>query len=232
MMTAIAIDDEPLALQVIAEFCSRADFIDLKGTFTRAGKGLEYLNSNTADLLFLDIEMPLISGLELYKMVAPGTMVIFTTAHTTYAVDGFNLSAVDYLLKPFDFNRFLAAVEKARELKNYKQLKLAGEAEYLSVKVDYSIRKIDIAEILYVESRDNYVKLYFGNGKDLLVRMSMKTLLEQLPQGKFIRVHRSFIVPKQKVTAFRNKTIFIGHVELPTSALYYDDIMRFFGTDK
>lgn len=232
MITAIAIDDEPLGIQVISEFCSRADFIELKATFTRAGKALEYLNEHPIDLLFLDIEMPLISGLDFYKMVPKSTMVIFTTAYPQYAVDGFELDAVDYLLKPFDFNRFNKSVEKARELQLYKQLKHAGEAEYLSVKVDYSIRKIDISEILYVEGKDNYIKIYFDNSKSLLVRMSMKMLLEQLPAGRFVRVHRSYIVPRQKVTSFRNKTIYIGTIDIPTSALYMEDVVKYFGADK
>jgi DNA-binding LytR/AlgR family response regulator len=232
MITAIAIDDEPLAIQVITEFASRIDFVDLKATFTRAGKALEYLNDNPVDLLFLDIEMPLISGIDFYKIVPRNTMVIFTTAYSQYAIEGFNLDAVDYLLKPFDQLRFTKAVEKAREMQLYKQLKNAGEAEYLSVKVDYSIRKIDVSEILYVEGKDNYIKLHFDNGKNLLVRMSMKTLMEQLPDGRFVRVHRSYIVPKQKVSAFRNKTIYINSIDIPTSALYMEDVIRFFGAEK
>lgn len=232
MITAIAIDDEPLAIQVITEFASRIDFVDLKATFTRAGKALEYLNDNPVDLLFLDIEMPLISGIDFYKIVPRNTMVIFTTAYSQYAIEGFNLDAVDYLLKPFDQLRFTKAVEKAREVQLYKQLKNVGEAEYLSVKVDYSIRKIDVSEILYVEGKDNYIKLHFDNGKNLLVRMSMKTLMEQLPDGRFVRVHRSYIVPKQKVSAFRNKTIYINSIDIPTSALYMEDVIRFFGAEK
>src|SRR5580704_16966030 len=119
MIKAIALDDEPLALEIIKEFCSRVDYITLTKTFTRAGEALEYLNNNMIDLLFLDINMPLITGIDFYKKVSPDVMAIFTTAYSEYAVEGFNLNAIDYLLKPFEYARFQKAVEKAKEYHTY-----------------------------------------------------------------------------------------------------------------
>lgn len=231
MITAIAIDDEPLGIQVVKEYCNKTDFLDLKATFTSAARALEYLKLNPIKLLFLDIEMPLVSGIDFCKMVPGGTMVIFTTAFSQYAVDSYNLNAIDYLLKPFDFGRFTLAVEKAKTFDHYQKIKNTGEAEYLFIKIDYSIKKIDLNDILYVESQDNYIKIHLDDGKSILVRMALKALLQQLPESRFIRVHRSFIIPKSKVTSYRNRMIYIGKLEIPTSGLYIDDVNRLFSSE-
>lgn len=228
MITAIAIDDEPLALDVINTFCKKIDFIKLLSTFTEPRSALKYLADNPVDLLFLDINMPAISGIELYKKVSKNTMVIFTTAYSEYAVEGFNLNAIDYLLKPFDFKRFQQAVEKAREFYNYLQLKEHELPHYLFVRVDYSMVKVHFDEIFYIEGLDNYIKIYFDNGKTLLVRMSMKGISEKLPAEEFIRVHRSFIVPLNKVKSVRNKIIYLDKKEIPIGTNYVDEVMQLF----
>jgi DNA-binding LytR/AlgR family response regulator len=228
MITAIAIDDEPLALDIISTFCKKIDFIQLNKTFTETGEAFAYLEENPVDLLFLDINMPFLSGIDFYKKVSKNTMVIFTTAYSKYAVEGFNLNAADYLLKPFDFSRFQQAVEKAREYNNYVNAKEKTEQQFLFVRLDYSLVKIVIADILYVEGLDNYIKIHFVNEKPLLIRMSMKAIMEKLPESEFIRVHRSFIIPIAKATSIRNKIIYIKDKEIPVGTNYLETVMALF----
>lgn len=228
MITAIALDDEPLAIDVIKNYCQKVDEVKLVATFTEAGPALKYVEQNPVDLLFLDINMPAISGIDFYKKVSKNTMVIFTTAYSEYAVEGFNLNAVDYLLKPFDFKRFQQAVDKIKEYHNYAQLKEHEQPQYMFVKVDYSMVKVHFDEIAYIEGLDNYLKINFDNGKSLLVRMSMKTISEKLPATEFIRVHRSFIIPFSKVVSVRNKTIYLDKKEIPIGTNYVDDVMKLF----
>ncbi len=228
MITAIALDDEPLAIDVIKTYCQKVDEVKLLATFTEAGPAMKYLDEHPVDLLFLDINMPAISGIDFYKKVSKNTMVIFTTAYSEYAVEGFNLNAVDYLLKPFDFKRFQQAVDKIKEYHNYAQLKENEQPQYLFVKVDYSMVKVPFEEIAYIEGLDNYLKINFDSGKSLLVRMSMKTISEKLPAAEFIRVHRSFIIPFSKVVSVRNKTIYLDKKEIPIGTNYVDEVMKLF----
>jgi len=228
MMTVVAIDDEPLGLEIIKAFCANIDFVRLVKTFTDSASALEFLNGQHVDLLLLDINMPAMSGIELYKKVSKDTMVIFTTAYSHYAVEGFNLSAIDYLLKPFEFGRFQKALEKANEYKGYTQRKETEEQKFLFVRVDYSMVKVVLEEVLYIEGLDNYIKIHFDNGKSLLVRMSMKGIAEKLPSSEFIRVHRSFIVPVTKVTSVRNKIIYLNKQEIPVGTNYVDEVIPMF----
>ncbi len=228
MITAIALDDEPLAIDVIKTYCQKVDEVKLQATFTEAGPAMKYLDEHPVDLLFLDINMPAISGIDFYKKVSKNTMVIFTTAYSEYAVEGFNLNAVDYLLKPFDFKRFQQAVDKIKEYHNYAHLKENEQPQYLFVKVDYSMVKVPFDEIAYIEGLDNYLKINFDSGKSLLVRMSMKTISEKLPAAEFIRVHRSFIIPFSKVVSVRNKTIYLDKKEIPIGTNYVDEVMKLF----
>jgi DNA-binding LytR/AlgR family response regulator len=227
MITAIAIDDEPLALEVVKSFCSRVDYIDLKATFTETGKALKYLEEHPVNLLLLDINMPAISGIDFYKKVPGEPMVIFTTAFTQYAVEGFNLNAIDYLLKPFEFERFRKAMEKAKDFHQHHQHK-ADVPEYLFFRVDYSMVKVAIADIAYIEGLDNYIKLHYHNGKTLLVRMSMKSIEAKLPAGVFVRVHRSYIVAIAAVRSVRGRTIYLDAGELPISANYAGEVQKLF----
>ncbi len=232
MITAIAIDDEPLALQIIKAYCQKVDFIDLKGIFSETNAAMKYLKDSPVDLLFLDINMPAISGLDFYKMVSKDTMVIFTTAYSEYAVEGFNLSAVDYLLKPFDFPRFRQSVEKAREYQAYTEHKEGAPPHDLFLRVDYSMVKVPIGDILYIEGLDNYIKIHFDNKKHLLVRMSMKTIAEKLPAADFIRVHRSYIICLGKVTSVRNKIVYMDKTEIPIGTNYVEEVMKLFKDTK
>ncbi len=228
MIKAIAIDDEPLALKVIENFCEKVDFITLQKTFNKLGEALKYVNKFPVDLLFLDINMPSINGIEFYKEIKQNTMVIFTTAYTEYAVEGFNLNAVDYILKPFTFERFLLAVNKANDFFNYQSQKESTSAQFIFVRADYSLLKINIANILYIEGLDDYLKIHIENQKTVVTRMTMKALLEKLPAKDFIRIHRSFIVPLSRIEGVRNKTISIAGIEIPIGASYEEIFFKSF----
>ncbi|WP_367772789.1 LytTR family DNA-binding domain-containing protein [Flavobacterium sp. WC2421] len=218
MIKAIALDDEPLALDILQSFCNDIEYIDLQKTFAKSEDAFKYLKKYPVDLLFLDINMPSISGIDFYKKLPNKVMVIFTTAHSEYAVEGFTLSATDYILKPFSFPRFEQAVEKA-----YSQWKLQNqdpEKLYLFIRADYSLNKILISDILYVEGLDDYLKIHLENQKTIVARMTLKALLQKLPVPEFIRVHRSYIVPISKIEKVRNKIIYINQEEIPVSASY------------
>lgn len=226
MIKAIAIDDEPLALKVIENFCEKVDFISLEKTFNKPNEALKYTDNFPVDLLFLDINMPSINGIEFYKQLKQNTMVIFTTAYSEYAVEGFNLNAIDYILKPFTFDRFLTAVNKAQEFYNY-QSQNQNTSQFLFVRADYSLIKINIANIMYIEGLDDYLKIHIQNQKTVVTRVTMKSILEKLPKD-FVRVHRSFIVPLSRVESVRNKTITIAGTDIPIGASYEENFLTHF----
>ncbi|OSZ78890.1 DNA-binding response regulator [Chitinophagaceae bacterium IBVUCB1] len=228
MIQAIAIDDEPLALEVVKAFCNQLDFVELKECFTETGEALKYLRKYPVDLLFLDIRMPAMSGIDFYKAIPHKAMVIFTTAYSEYAVEGFNLSAIDYLLKPFEEERFLKAVNKAHEYYKYLNKQDAVENQYLFIRADYSLVKVVLADILYIEGLDNYLKIHLANTRPLIARMSMKAVMDKLPAKDFIRIHRSYIVAFSKVNSLRNKHICIGDAELPVGTNYTETVTALF----
>jgi DNA-binding LytR/AlgR family response regulator len=218
MIKAIALDDEPPALEILQSFCEKIDTVDLQKTFTKSEDALKYLKKYPVDLLFLDINMPAISGIDFYKKLPHKIMVIFTTAYSEYAVEGFTLSATDYLLKPFTFVRFEQAIEKA--FIQWKQQSQTLEQQYLFIRADYSLIKILLTDILFIEGLDDYLKIHIQNQKTIVARMTMKALLQKLPETEFIRVHRSFILSISKIEKVRNKLIYIGEEEIPVSASY------------
>ena len=220
MIKAIALDDEPLALQVIESFCSRIGYIQLEKTFTKTAEAHKYLRKQPVDLIFLDIQMPMQNGMEFYAQIEQNVMVIFTTAYSEYAVEGFNVNAADYLLKPFSFERFSQAAEKVKTVYDTKNQSVNNESQYLFIRADYSLYKILIADILFIEGLDDYLKIHIQNQKTIVARMTMKTILEKLPVADFVRVHRSFIVPLAKIDKVRTKIIYIGNEEIPLSASY------------
>lgn len=224
MIKAIALDDEPLALEILQSLCDTIEYIELEKTFTKSDEAFKYLKKYPVDLLFLDINMPSISGLDFYKKLPHKTMVIFTTAYSEFAVEGFTLSATDYLLKPISLSRFQQAAEKA-----YTQWKLQNqniEQQYLFIRADYSLIKILFSDILYIEGLDDYIKIHILNQKTVVARMTLKAILQKLPETEFVRVHRSFIVPVSKVSKIRNKIIFIDQAEIPISVSYEEDFFK------
>ena len=226
MIKAIAIDDEPLALKIIAHFCSQADYISLEKTFTKTDEALQHLTKFPADLLFLDIQMPGKNGLDFCRMLDPEVMVIFTTAYSEYAVEGFNVNAVDYLLKPFSFERFLSAVEKASKEK--KSRKTTPAHSHLLIRADYKLHRLEFDDILLIEGLDDYIRIHLKGKSPITARLSMKSILEKLPSPDFIRVHRSYIIPIKKVKSLYNKTIQIEDFVIPVGDTYKDSVSSHF----
>ena len=229
MIKAIAIDDEPLGLKVIEHFCGQTDFIQLEKTFTKPTEALKHIRKFPVDLLFLDIQMPSLTGIDLYKAVQQDCMVIFTTAHSQYAVESYNLNAIDYLLKPYTFERFQQAVNKAKEYYHYVHQNQQTRPQHFFIRADYSLLKINLADVLFIESLDDYIKIHQVNQKPVVARMTMKAMLEKLPATDFIRVHRSFIVPIKRVESLRNKTLQVADKKIPVGNSYETEVLRYFG---
>ncbi|MBB6610635.1 response regulator transcription factor [Pontibacter sp. Tf4] len=216
-MKAIAIDDEPMALEVVRSHAARVPFLELQACFTDAFEALDYLRREPVDLLFLDIKMPDITGLEFITSLQKKPMVIFTTAYSEHAVTSFELDAVDYLLKPFSLVRFIKACNKAQEL-----LQLRGNAavkDHIFLKTGYEQVKVFFHELLYMEAAGNYVTFVLEN-KKLLSRMTMNELMELLPPDKFIRVHRSYVVAKEKIEKIERHQVSIHEHRVPVGASY------------
>lgn len=228
MIKAIAIDDEPLALKVIENFCGIIDFITLEKTFSKPKEALDYLDKFPVDLLFLDINMPSVDGIEFCKNLKQNTMVIFTTAYSEYAVDAFNLKAIDYLLKPFSYIRFLNACNKANDIFAQQAKTDSGLAKHFFVRADYSLVRVNFTDVLYIEGLDDYVKIFLEKQKPLITRMTMKSILEKLPSEDFIRVHRSFIVPLKRIKGVRSKVISIEGKEIPIGNSYEESFLKTF----
>jgi DNA-binding LytR/AlgR family response regulator len=226
MIHAIAIDDEPLALQVINHFCEKIDFIKLEKTFTKQNEAQKYINNYPVDLIFLDIQMPNKNGIDFYKLLEKDIMVIFTTAFSEYAVEGFNLNATDYLLKPFSFERFETAVQKARN--EYQFRHMTNAQTHLMIRADYKLYRIEYEDIKYIEGLDDYIQIHLENKTKVVARFSMKNIISKLPENLFIRVHRSFIVPIKKIKTIQNKTILIDEVSIPIGDTFREDVQNLF----
>ena len=226
MIHCIAIDDEPLALQLISEYCSKISFLQLDKVFTNTDEAKIWLQQNKVDLLFLDIQMPDINGLQFYKGLFEKPPVIFTTAYKDFAVEGFSVDAVDYLLKPFEYDRFLKAAYKGKEYIDFlssQELQLNS----IFVKVNYEIMKINLKDLELIEALDDYIKLYI-KPTPVLTLMTLKSILEKLPSRDFVRVHRSFIVPISKIEKFSKTKLMVAGKEIPIGSSYntvYDQLL-------
>ena len=237
-ISCIIIDDEPLARKGLKEYIADVDFLNLIGEFDNPLKATQPISSGEVQLLFLDIQMPDINGLQFLKQLKKPPMVIFTTAFAEFAVEGFNLDAVDYLLKPFDFQRFEKAVNKALEYSrflgsqglNIQENQHKVPANFLFVKVEYSVQQISFDDILYIEGFDDYIKIHTG-GKPILTLLSLKSVLEMLPPDRFLRVHRSYIVALDKIERIRAQKILTAGKELPIGDTYKEKLkMKFSST--
>ncbi|QEC77247.1 LytR/AlgR family response regulator transcription factor [Mucilaginibacter ginsenosidivorax] len=223
LLKCIAIDDEPLALKLIAGYVARFPFLQLLNTFEDAISGAEFLKNTPIDLLFIDINMPDITGIDLVRALKVKPMVIFTTAYKNFAFEGFELEAIDYILKPIDFKRFEKAVEKAVDYHQYKTRPAAEQAEEsLYVYSEYRMVKVDLNTIEYIESMEDYIKIHVTNAKTVLTLMPLKKVLEKLPADKFQRIHRSYIVPVNKIRSIQNRKVKLTDIELPVSESYLD----------
>ena len=229
MIKAIALDDEPLALTILEHLCLKRSDIILEKTFTVQQDALLYLEKFPVDLLFLDIQMPEKDGVSFYKSLNTKPLVIFTTAFDHYAIEGFNVSAVDYLLKPIAFERFEQAIDKVKKI---KALALnSNEDAFILIRADYKLNKIYLKDIQYIEGLDDYIQIHIDGKTKIVARMSMKNILEQLPANDFIRIHRSFIVPANRITSVQAKQIFINDKEFPIGDTYKNTVIDFL-TDK
>lgn len=216
----VLIDDEPLALEVLKQYIARFPALKLLHSFDDAIEGAEYLKDHPADLLFIDINMPDIKGTDLVRSLPQKPLVIFTTAYKNYALEGFELDAVDYLLKPIEFERFGRAVQKALEL---HQLRTAVQPEggSLFVRSDYRLVKIRLSDIEYIESVEDYIKIYISGERPVMTLMTMKAVQEKLPAEGFARIHRSYIVPLARVRSVVNKKVLLhSGTELPVGNSY------------
>lgn len=229
MITAIAIDDEPLALKVIESHCEKTDFINLQKTFTHPTEALKYLRKYPVDLLFVDIQMPSMNGITLVKSIQQNTMIIFTTAFSEYAVVSYELNAIDYLLKPVNFKRFNQAINKANAYYNYINKQNHSEDKHIFIRADYSLVNILLSDILYIEGLSDYLKIFIRDRKTVVARLTMNEMVEKLPFKDFIRVHRSFILPFNRIESVRSNSITIPEREIPIGKTYIKDFNSRYG---
>ena len=231
MIKTIAIDDEPLALQLINGYIQKTPFLELVASFDNPMDAMEYLNKNSVDLIFLDIHMPDLTGIEFTRILQERPKIIFTTAYEKYALEGFKLEAVDYLLKPFGYEEFLKAARKAEKLINLEksaQEEVSVNNEFLFLKSEYKIRRINFNDIKYIEGLKDYVKVYLQHeDKPILSLNSLKSLETKLPETKFMRVHRSFIVNLEKIDTIERSRIVFGKVYIPVSEQYKNKFQEF-----
>jgi two-component system, LytTR family, response regulator len=225
-MKCVIIDDEPLALSVLEKYIAVFPVLELAGTFDDAIEGGRFLEANEVDLLFIDINMPDLSGLELVARLETRPMVIFTTAHKKFAYEGFELEALDYLLKPITIERFEKAVQKAAERFELKKTRLNEES--IVVRSEYKAIKIALKDIAYIEGMEDYIKIHLLSSRHpVMTLMSLKGILEILPENAFSRIHRSYIVPDLQVKSIQNKKVkLLSGTELPVSDSYVDFIEK------
>jgi len=233
MLQAIAIDDEPMALEVIKTLAAHVVFMELKACFTNAFEAAEYLQKTKVDLIFLDIKMPTISGIDLLKTIPDPPMVIFTTAYSEHAVQSFELDAIDYLLKPFSLPRFLKACNKALK---QRELQSNGGGSTISlpsvfIKSGYEQIKVELADVLYAESAGNYMQFALAD-RNIVSRLTMSDVEALLPNGHFIRVHRSFIVSVRHITKTDKNSVWIGNKEIPIGAAYTNELEKLIHKNK
>jgi two-component system LytT family response regulator len=223
MIRCICIDDEPLALRQIAGYIEKVPFLQLEAQFESALKAISFLQENEIDLMFVDIQMPDLNGMEFVKSLQNPPRVIFTTAYSEYAVEGFRVDAIDYLLKPISFAAFLEAAQKAQKhfSLNSEQTQAKVDEEFLFMKSEHKLIRVNWKDIKYVESMREYVRIHLVNEKPIMSLMSLKKLEEKLPSDQFMRVHRSYIVNLSRITTIeRSRIIFDKDVRIPVSDQY------------
>jgi DNA-binding LytR/AlgR family response regulator len=228
----IAIDDEPLAVKKIAGYIQKVPFLELVAECRSASEAMNILDSNDVQLLFIDINMPDISGMEFVKSLTKKPYIVFTTAYSEYAVEGFQVEAVDYLLKPITFSNFLKAANKVKNLveliTNGQKESVKTTANHLFVKSDYKLIRIELDNIKYIESQHEYIKIHLINSNPIKTQLSLKSIEEQLPPEWFMRVHRSYIVNLAKITVIeRNRIVFDGKIYIPISEQYKDKFQEY-----
>jgi len=227
----ITIDDEPLALKLLSGYVEKTSFLDLAGSFDNPLDAMDFLSENEVDLIILDIQMPDLSGIEFARVQETKAKLIFTTAYEKYALEGIKLNAIDYLLKPYSYQEFLTAVNKAKkqiDLEMGAATTMEANNQFLFLKSEYKIRRINFNDILYVEGLKDYVKVFLAHeDKPILSLSSMKAMEEKLPADHFMRVHRSFIVNLDKIEVIERSRIVFGKTYIPVSDQYKDKFQEF-----
>jgi two-component system, LytTR family, response regulator len=235
MLRCIAIDDEPLALELLEDNISKVPYLQLAATCNNAMEAIKVLQEQTVDLMFLDIQMPGLTGLQFIQSLKERPMIILVTAYEKFALEGFNHDVVDYLVKPVSLERFVKACNKAWELHQLKTkptaITTAGTSpDYIFVNVDYSLFKVVVDDIMWIEGLKDYIRIHLkSSSKPVITRMTMKTVEELLPGNHFIRVHKSYIAAMNFITAIRKSSVMIGAVELPVSDTYQEALMKLTG---
>ncbi|MDP4129282.1 MAG: LytTR family DNA-binding domain-containing protein [Bacteroidota bacterium] len=228
-MRVVAVDDEPLALALLEDNIRQIPSLRLLASCSSAMEALSVLREQEVDLIFLDIQMPGLTGLQFLQSLAKRPMIILITAYEKYALEGFNLDVIDYLVKPVPLERFLKACNKAQDFFRLRQNAFAAgeqEQDYFFVNAEYGLIKIVIPEILLIEGLKDYLKIHMADGKPLVIRMSLKSIEEKLPAHKFFRIHKSYIVSLSRITSIRKNSVFLGSQKLPLSDHYKDDLLR------
>ena len=236
-LRCLIVDDEELARTLLKNYVDRVPYLSLSGSCKDPIEAIELMQKETVDLIFLDIQMPGLTGIEFLKTMIEKPMVIFTTAYSDYALEGYDLNVLDYLLKPFSFERFMQAVHKAADIWRLKRNQVSGptssqhsqtsspdDKDFLLIKSEHRIHKIFHKDILYLQSMREYVSFYTSNGR-ILSLYSLKKLEEELPDN-FLRVHKSYIIPIQRVTALEGNLLHLGETKIPIGASYKEKVMK------
>jgi DNA-binding LytR/AlgR family response regulator len=223
------IDDEPLAAGLLKSYAEKTPFLSLIGTYGSALEAMKQLREHPAQLLFLDIQMPELSGIEFAKILPPETKIIFTTAFQQYAIEGYKVNALDYLLKPISYDDFLKASNKALDWFTTSQKQQTyAEDRFMFVKSDYKLVRVALDDILYIEGLKDYVRIYLADGQKIMSLMSMKKLEDYLPRPEFLRTHRSYIVHMSKAQSIDRFRIVFGQEFIPISDSYKEDVQEYF----
>lgn len=224
-LTCIAIDDEPLALRVFTTFAGKRDDLMLKATFTNPIDAQSFLMTQSVDLMFLDIDMLQVNGITFAKALSPRPLIIFTTAHREYALDGFDLDAVDYLLKPYNYERFQQAVNKAMARFSQQPLR-----DFITVFTEYVRKKIFLDEIEYIESMQDYLMIHLIDGSHVLTLGTMKAMTVRLPSTLFMRIHRRYLISVSQIKSVAQKKVLLNNTELSIGDSYYREVIKLLGT--
>lgn len=229
MLRCLAIDDEPLALELLEDNIKQVPFLELAGKCSNALEAMKFLKEQPVDLIFLDIQMPGLTGLQFIQSLTQKPMIILVTAYEKFALQGFELDVIDYLVKPVPLDRFIKACNKAWELHGLRtkpaETTEATTPDYFFVNVEYSLLKVEFADIQWIEGLKDYIKIYLkSSSKPVITRMSMKALEDQLSASKFMRIHKSYIVSIAAITSIRKNSLFIGPAEFPVGDNYKDSL--------
>jgi len=234
MIRCLAVDDEPLALELLEDNISKIPFLQLIASCDNVMDAMKIMQEESIDLIFLDIQMPGLTGLQFIESMTEKPMIILITAYKKFALEGFNLDVTDYLVKPVPLDRFIKACNKAKQLfelkSSHKNVTSSATPGYFFVNADYSLLKITRSDIIYIEGLKDYIKIHLKNSQHPVVtRMPMKTIEEELPPSEFIRIHKSYIVSVSFITAIRKSSVFLDSLELPLSDTYRDAVSAITG---